>query len=345
MIELVKAVNTSRCFEQPETTSFIQLIELWNPGLSEYDCVNRTERILTEVYKTSTKTTAILARMEEEHRAEWGGNPLSPERINALISHDFISLHLLIFFKAFAMDNTQAREFFRSIRENPYKEQAKKVREWMVANFSLLQECKELCCANYSAYAQHSKVIYGTDSFRDQDSLDRERSVCCRIHECLTFLPFETVFFSNLTELDLSGNDLHSLPPDWQFSHLEVLNLSENSFTTLPAVISKSQSLKVLNLADNPIQGDLTLADLKALKVLNLSKTLLRGLPSGIEQLEELNMSYTLIEELPNSIVNLKMLRVLEIKECEIWQAFTAQVEDFVRSLDDYTGPLKRRRY
>ncbi len=78
--------------------------------------------------------------------------------------------------------------------------------------------------------------------------------------------------WSELTELDLSGNQLESLPDFFDaFPNLEVLRLAGNRFRTFPKEILRCRRLRVLDLSGNPLQEiPPSIEELKALRVLKL---------------------------------------------------------------------------
>lgn len=93
--------------------------------------------------------------------------------------------------------------------------------------------------------------------------------------------------------LDLSGSNLTgSLKSEiGQLGELQVLNLSGNQFTGLPAEIGRLEKLEVINLSQNPITGlPYELGNLKNLKSLDLSGTMYAPQDLAIiqEQLPEL---------------------------------------------------------
>jgi Leucine-rich repeat (LRR) protein len=81
---------------------------------------------------------------------------------------------------------------------------------------------------------------------------------------------------SNVTELDLSGRQLSgSLKAEVRhLTELEVLDVSNNSFTGLPAEVGQLSNLRILNLSNNMFTGlPYELGNLQNLEVLDLRST------------------------------------------------------------------------
>ncbi len=148
--------------------------------------------------------------------------------------------------------------------------------------------------------------------------------------------------YKYLTELNLSDNNLDTVPPGLDtladlkrviFRHnnftgmegftnlaqVQQLDLTDNFITAIPAGISNMVSLEVLNLSGNKITGlPAELLQLKNLKVLNLSNNPLKQLPEWIgqfEHLEELDLTQTQLECLPGLFVNLKVGNKIYLKK------------------------------
>ncbi len=103
----------------------------------------------------------------------------------------------------------------------------------------------------------------------------------------------------DIRSLDLSGKGLSgSLKAEIRhFQNLQVLDISDNNFTGLPAETGQLSQLKVLNLSNNPLTGlPHELGNLKKLETLDLRgtaysefdlKVIREGLPSGVQILTD----------------------------------------------------------
>ncbi|CAK6969706.1 leucine-rich repeat-containing protein 59 [Scomber scombrus] len=77
----------------------------------------------------------------------------------------------------------------------------------------------------------------------------------------ITSIPPEFCNLTHLIKVDLSKNQLTSLPDDLgNLANLQHLDLYNNKLTTLPVSFSQLRSLKWLDLKDNPLEADLAKA-------------------------------------------------------------------------------------
>jgi GTPase SAR1 family protein len=126
------------------------------------------------------------------------------------------------------------------------------------------------------------------------------------------------------TELDLSGNELTTLPPEiGQLVYLKSLNLDGNQLTTLPLEIVQLVNLQSLDLSNNR----------------------LTALPSEIVQLIELkslDLDGNQLTTLPPEIIQLVKLRSLNLDGNPLPQPYISAIERGIESLFTYLGTLNR---
>ncbi len=111
----------------------------------------------------------------------------------------------------------------------------------------------------------------------------------------LTKVPNSVFEQSDLEALDVSNNNLSgSLQAEVrQLSNLRVLDLSDNTFTGVPAEVGQLSKLEILDLSNNPLTGlPNEIGNLKNLKVLDLRGTkystldleiIKKGLPKTVD--------------------------------------------------------------
>ncbi|MFN6566356.1 COR domain-containing protein [Dendronalium sp. ChiSLP03b] len=106
----------------------------------------------------------------------------------------------------------------------------------------------------------------------------------------LSSLPSEISQLSNLMELDLSNNQLSSLPPDiCQLSYLMTLSLGDNQISSLLPEISQLYNLRELYLHNNQLSSlPSEIGQFFKLTRLDLDNNQLSSLPSGIGELYNL---------------------------------------------------------
>lgn len=128
-------------------------------------------------------------------------------------------------------------------------------------------------------------------------------------------------FLVRLKSLNLSSNGLDHLPESVTcLSTLEHLNVSDNMLTCLPDKLQCLQKLKQLYVANNQLKLlPAWIENLPALEELRLEKNLLTGSPlsdtlaSSCRRLRVLNLSRNLIRNITNSIVGLENLEWLDL--------------------------------
>jgi hypothetical protein len=111
-------------------------------------------------------------------------------------------------------------------------------------------------------------------------------------------------------ELDLSGHELTSLPPEiTQLTNLQTLRLSVNRLTSLPPEITQLTNLQTLDLSINQLTSlPPEITQLTNLQTLDLSINHLASLPPEITQLanlQSLNLNFNQLTTLPPKLAPL----------------------------------------
>ncbi|MFO7864636.1 MAG: leucine-rich repeat domain-containing protein [Salinivirgaceae bacterium] len=163
-------------------------------------------------------------------------------------------------------------------------------------------------------------------------------------------LPADVVKLKQLEIIDLSGNDLHTLPKELgQLENLRELYLQNNCLATLPDSIVQLVNLEVLDLSYNSLENlPEDFNSLKKLRVLNLNSNALTRLPDSIgnlSNLEVLNignydsnridpevvecfqLQQNKFQYLPSSLVGLKKLQEVNIIGCGLPKIMEESVE------------------
>lgn len=122
---------------------------------------------------------------------------------------------------------------------------------------------------------------------------------------------------NTLETLDLSGNQLSSLPHDfYRFKKLKILFCSDNLFTELPKVLGTCEQLEMIGFKSNQI----SVISEKALPIqtrwLILTNNKIKSLPSSIGncfRLQKVALAGNLLSSLPEEMANCKNLELLRI--------------------------------
>ncbi|MGB3493322.1 MAG: leucine-rich repeat domain-containing protein, partial [Elainellaceae cyanobacterium] len=127
----------------------------------------------------------------------------------------------------------------------------------------------------------------------------------------------------NLTELDLSNNQIEELPDSiTQLHNLTELDLSNNQIEEIPECIAQLQNLTKLDLRDNQIKEiPECIAQLQNLTKLDLGENQIKEIPECIAQLQnltELSLGENQINEIPECIAQLQNLTELYLGENQI---------------------------
>lgn len=101
----------------------------------------------------------------------------------------------------------------------------------------------------------------------------------------LSHVPDQIADMQRLQELDLSHNQLRSLPCNMRLERLEHLNVSDNQLDTLPTSIAQCKRLRTLNVSKNHLTTlPADLVQLRFLEFFDLSENLLCIMPADILQ-------------------------------------------------------------
>jgi small GTP-binding protein len=135
----------------------------------------------------------------------------------------------------------------------------------------------------------------------------------------ISSLPPEIVQLTNLQTLDISDNQISSLPPEIvQLTNLQFLNISDNQISSLPPEIVQLTNLQSLDIGGNQIRSlPREIFQLTNLQSLNIGGNQISSLPPEIVQLtnlQSLNIGGNQISSLPREIVQLTNLQSLDLR-------------------------------
>lgn len=141
--------------------------------------------------------------------------------------------------------------------------------------------------------------------------------------ELLQLIEQAAKYKDKLTELDFSGFELTSLPPQiGQLYHLKTLNLAANKLMSLPQEIGQLSNLTSLNLSANKLTLlPSQIGQLHNLRTLDLSGNQLTRLPPEIGQLSNLSilrLPINLLSALPAEISQLTQLTLLDLSSNQL---------------------------
>lgn len=134
----------------------------------------------------------------------------------------------------------------------------------------------------------------------------------------LTYIESGIRQLTQLQNLDLSSNELHTLPDElMQLQELQWLDLSNNQFEQIPHVLSALQTLHLIDLANNRLSElSSSIFRLQNLQRLNLSKNILRQIPDELgvfAHLQRLDLSHNYLTVFPDAILGLSALQQLSM--------------------------------
>ncbi|MBC1218401.1 leucine-rich repeat domain-containing protein [Nostoc sp. UCD121] len=139
----------------------------------------------------------------------------------------------------------------------------------------------------------------------------------------LTTLPEEIGQLTNLQILDLKRNQLSSLPPEIvQLTNLQTLNLSSNQLSSLPPEMVQLTNIQTIQLWGNQLSSlPPEFGQLTNLQTLQLWDNQLSSLPPEIVQLtnlQTLDLSSNQLSSLPTEIVQLTNLQTLDLSSNQL---------------------------
>jgi hypothetical protein len=134
----------------------------------------------------------------------------------------------------------------------------------------------------------------------------------------LTEFPEEIFSLADTLEvLNLSGNQLSALPADLSRLHrLQIIFCSDNQFTTLPEVLGTCSQLRMVGFKANKIRTVPAAALPPQLRWLILTDNALESLPAEIGQcspLQKLMLAGNQLRQLPGELANCSRLELLRI--------------------------------
>ena len=134
----------------------------------------------------------------------------------------------------------------------------------------------------------------------------------------LTDFPAEIFSLADTLEvLDLSGNKLSALPADFgRLTRLKIVFFSNNLFTELPSVLSDCKLLSMIGFKSNQLEHIPENALPPSTRWLILTNNRIRRLPSSIGQclpLQKVALAGNFLKALPAEMVNCRNLELLRI--------------------------------
>ncbi len=160
-------------------------------------------------------------------------------------------------------------------------------------------------------------------------------------HCNMFYLPVAIRKIETLKEVSISDNHIKYLPPIFEYTFWEKLDLSYNCIDTLPSTLVFMNTLKSLNLSYTPaIENKFTYYTVEFLKKLETLK--LSGaniIPKEIYKIDfikELVLTNGTFEKLPEEFQQINNLRKLDVRGCE-----KLKISDLIESLTGSYATLK----
>ena len=164
----------------------------------------------------------------------------------------------------------------------------------------------------------------------------------------LISVPIELFQLPNVTSIDLSYNQLKSLPEPsngWSCDNLSMLNLSENSLTMLPSCLWALPSITMVMASDNKLEYLLTGYDpfqdgklSKTLIEVNLSRNCLPTVTEFLflfPRLSRINLSHNSLIFLPKAMWFLESLKDLNLSHNQLESLPLCESDEIQLSIDE----------
>lgn len=193
---------------------------------------------------------------------------------------------------------TKLEEYKNTCGEKP--ETARKV----------IQLIRDFCDTDYQNHLDLSNLMVSTLPDIFDEPIFTDHLVFLNIsRNNLKELPPSINKLANLIDLDITYNELSTLPDIANLIKLEKLSLARNQIKKLPDNLFKSTSLKMLDLSHN--------------RCLELPDDAF-----ALENLLELNVSYSPLPKIPNWVFNCKNLQTLDLSNTQLFK-----LENFINNL------------
>jgi hypothetical protein len=148
---------------------------------------------------------------------------------------------------------------------------------------------------------------------------------CRQLKLCCNLIEFPNAVFSladTLEILDLSGNQLSSLPDDFiRLNNLKILFLSDNQFKVFPEVLGRCKSITMIGFKSNQIHTIAETALHSEIRWLILTNNLLTQLPASIGNcwnMQKLALAGNQLTSLPIELSNCKNIGLIRISANQI---------------------------